>query len=112
MVLPLCVCLALAGSRAAHAVDNPPLAAACGLDVTLVLDESGSISANGATQQVRDAATAFLGALADTGSSVLLMEFSTTASNPIPMTPVTSGPGGTLETVFAPYLVDDYSPVG
>jgi len=108
----LCTCLVLLGSHAASAVDNPPLAAACGLDVTLVLDESGSIQSAGATQQVRDAATAFLSALADTGSSVVLMEFSTTASNPIPMTAVTSGPGGTLQTVFAPYLVNDYSPSG
>ena len=60
--------------------NNPDLEAACGLDVILVLDESGSIANSGATGDVRDAARSFLGALRDTGSNVAIVEFATTAA--------------------------------
>lgn len=91
---------------------NPDLEAACGLDVVLVLDESGSIWNPGGgnpsiANKVRDGAQAFVSALADTGSNVAVIEFNSLARTPIPYTEVTSGGGGTLATVFSPYLYND-----
>ncbi|MBN1873625.1 MAG: VWA domain-containing protein, partial [Anaerolineae bacterium] len=82
--------------------NNPDLEAACGLDVILVLDESLSIG--GAVSDVRSGALALLNALADTGSQVAVVEFSTSASTPIPYTEVSSGPDGTISEIFEPYV--------
>src|SRR5262245_16425730 len=49
-------------------VANPDLAPSCGLNVVLVLDESGSIAQNNAIGEVRDAANTFLAGLNNTGS--------------------------------------------
>jgi hypothetical protein len=93
------------------AVANPDLVQACGIDVILVLDESGSIvgagSADDISQQVRDGANALIGALADTGSHVAVVEFNSNARTPIGWTEVTSGGGGTIATTFQPYLAVD-----
>ena len=85
---------------------NPDLTAACGIRVVLVLDESGSIQDVGAIGNVRLAANAFIESLADTGSEVAVVEFNTHARTPIPFTPVTAGPTGTITTLFRPYVND------
>ena len=85
---------------------NPDLTAACGIRVVLVLDESGSIQEEGAIGNVRLAANAFIESLADTGSEVAVVEFNTHARTPIPFTPVTAGPTGTITTLFRPYVND------
>jgi uncharacterized repeat protein (TIGR01451 family) len=59
---------------------NPALKPRCGLNVVLVLDESGSIASTpGATAHVREAATAFVEALSGTGSRAAIVAFSRTA---------------------------------
>ncbi|WP_421119358.1 hypothetical protein ACE2AJ_18670 [Aquihabitans daechungensis] len=58
---------------------NPDLPAVCGLDVTLVLDDSGSISSTEA-DQVRQAASSFASALDGTPSRVKVGVFSTLAT--------------------------------
>lgn len=88
---------------------NPNLAAACGLDVMLVLDESGSIGSAGETGTVRAAARGFLDALAGTGSAVSIVDFNTTASQPVPYTTVTRT---SIANTFAPYLRYGYRPSG
>ena len=56
---------------------NPPIADSCGVDVTLVLDASGSISSSGAVESVRGAADTFLGALNNTDSTARVTQFAT-----------------------------------
>lgn len=58
---------------------NPDLGATCGLDVTLVLDDSGSIS-SGEADQVRNAAALFASALEGTPSRVKAVTFATRAT--------------------------------
>ncbi|MCP4538863.1 MAG: VWA domain-containing protein, partial [Chloroflexi bacterium] len=91
--------------------NNPDLEAGCGLDVILVLDESGSIvgagSAGDISQDVRDGAKALIDALADTGAHVTIVEFNAHARTSIGWNDVTSGAGGTVATTFQPYLYDD-----
>ncbi|MDG2273182.1 MAG: hypothetical protein P8L39_12830, partial [Halioglobus sp.] len=55
-------------------IDNPDLVQACGLNVLMVLDESGSIGNN--ADDVQDAFTAFVDALKNTSSSMAVAEFS------------------------------------
>ena len=86
---------------------NPNLEPVCGIDVMLVLDESGSIGNN--AQNVRDAARAFLDALSGTGSSVSIVDFSTTAKQQVPYTAVTQD---SITKIFAPYLKTGYVPNG
>ena len=57
---------------------NPDLQAGCGLDIVMVLDESGSINSTEA-QQMRDAATAVYDSMEDTGSRLAIVEFNTSA---------------------------------
>lgn len=89
---------------------NAALGAACGIDVALVLDESGSIRDADAIGNVQSAASAFLGGLADTGSAVGVVEFASLADTVVEYTAVTGGANGSLSTVFAPYLQSGYDP--
>ncbi len=73
------------------------MAAACGLNVILVLDESGSIASAGATGNVRTAANAFLDGLLDTGSKVAIVEFNSTARQVFNYTEVNSANLATLK---------------
>lgn len=66
------------------AVTNPPVEEACGLDITLVLDASGSIQSSNAVDDVRDAADAFLTALKDTNSTARVIDFGTVARETAP----------------------------
>ena len=88
---------------------NQDLPARCGINVMLVLDESGSIEDSDATETVQDAARAFLVALAGTGSAVSIVDFSTEAERQVAYTTVTSE---SISDVFEPYIEDEYDPGG
>jgi uncharacterized repeat protein (TIGR01451 family) len=60
---------------------NPDLTTTCGLDVILVLDESGSLLTY--QQTVRDSVRGLLEALSGTGSRVALVEFNLDARTPL-----------------------------
>ncbi len=60
---------------------NPDLTITCGLDVILVLDESGSLLTY--QQTVRDSVRGLLEALSGTGSRVALVEFNLDARTPL-----------------------------
>ena len=77
----------------------------------LVLDESGSIGTTKppATEQVRNAARAFLTPLAGTGSKVAVVEFSTAAHLGVAYQTVTAE---TIASKFEPYLKNEYDPSG
>ena len=68
---------------------NPTLPPRCGINVMLVLDESGSIGSSRQTDTVRNATRAFLTALSGTGALVSIVDFSSTAAQPVPYTQVT-----------------------
>ena len=61
-------------------VQNPTLPKQCGTAVTVVIDESGSIASAGATQTVRNALTALVNGLNNTGSTMAFVEFSSGAA--------------------------------
>ncbi|MGH3337745.1 MAG: VWA domain-containing protein, partial [Propionibacteriaceae bacterium] len=92
---------------------NPDLVERCGINLMLVLDESGSIGSSGATGAVRSATKAFLDALSGTGSQVSIVDFSTTAGRPIKYTTVTAD---SITNTFVPYIDntngDGYNPNG
>jgi uncharacterized repeat protein (TIGR01451 family) len=87
---------------------NPNLAERCGINLMLVLDESGSIASSNATGAVRSATKAFLGALSGTGSQVSIIDFSTNADRPIGYTVVTPE---SISGTFTPYI-DNTNPGG
>ena len=89
---------------------NPDLDAACGLDVLMILDESGSIQSSGATDEVIDAYTTFVSALANTGSRVAVIDFSKQAQLAVDRyVTVTTN---TLNQIFLPYINNNYVPSG
>ena len=97
------------GLRVTSPAKNPNLPPRCGINVMLVLDESGSINTSGATEAVREATRAFLTALSGTGAQVSIVDFSSTAARPVPYTTVTTD---TIDSVFEPYLRNGYNPSG
>ena len=97
------------GLRVTDPARNPNLPARCGINVMLVLDESGSIAQSGATDKVRAAANAFLSALSGTGSKVSIVDFSTSAAQQVPYTTVTQA---AIDNTFEPYLKNQYKPDG
>jgi hypothetical protein len=92
---------------------NPDLEVACGLDISMILDESGSVAKY--KKNVQDAFRAFTGALKNTGSRLAVSEFSTVARLPLTgaaqkaYTPVTDD---TIKNVFEPYISKEYNPDG
>ena len=94
---------------AATPAPNPPIEEACGINVTLVLDASGSIESAHAVENVRDSAGAFLDALADTNSRARVIDFGTVARETAGMDLVTTA---SLEEggVHADALHDYYNP--
>jgi hypothetical protein len=106
---PLLVALGSAGTPALAPVEpvkNPPIVERCGLDLTLVLDASGSIHTSQAEEKVRGAAEAFLDALANTGSTARVTQFATVAEQLAPQTVVDDaslGPGGVLRNAIDKY---------
>lgn len=92
------------------AVPNPDIDESCGLDATLILDASGSIESANAVDEVRDAAQAFLDALADTNSTARVIDFGSVARQTAPRTNVTTAtvsPAGVLGQAVAAY----YNPI-
>jgi uncharacterized repeat protein (TIGR01451 family)/LPXTG-motif cell wall-anchored protein len=79
VVVGLAALTPLASSATPASDGNPDLASACGLDVTLVLDDSGSISTTEA-DQARAAADLFASALVGTPSSLKVVTFATRAT--------------------------------
>src|SRR5262245_15280130 len=78
-------------------VANPPLTEKCGIPVPLVLDASGSINSSHAVNTVRNAASVFLDALENTGSTARVIDFGSVARQTAPAALVTTdslAPGG------------------
>jgi uncharacterized repeat protein (TIGR01451 family) len=97
------------GLRVTPPAANPNLPPRCGINVMLVLDESGSIASSGQTETVKSATRAFLNALAGTGAKLSIVDFSSSAAWPVPYTTVTTA---TIASVFNPYLATGYKPSG
>jgi len=90
---------------------NPNLTPTCGLDVILVLDESGSLQ--GYEPTVRNSVRGLLEGLADTGARVALVEFNVDARLPLgpgyqSVTTDALSPGGAFDL----YLNNNYQPNG
>ena len=94
-------------------IPNPTLPAGCGIDIAMVLDESGSVSAY--ANDVMKAFRAFTSAVKNTGSTLAVEEFSDVARLPLPgaankaYTPVTDA---TISSIFEPYISKNYTPGG
>jgi uncharacterized repeat protein (TIGR01451 family) len=92
---------------------NPPLQKGCGIDIQMVLDESGSVS--NYANNVKQAFRAFTSAVQNTGSTMAVSDFSTVAQLPLPgaanraFTPVTNA---TIASIFEPYISTGYNPNG
>jgi uncharacterized repeat protein (TIGR01451 family)/LPXTG-motif cell wall-anchored protein len=85
---------------------NPTVDDSCGVDVTLVLDASGSIQTSGAVGQVRGAADAFLDALTNTNSTARVTQFATVSEQLAASTLVTDSAlasGGVLRDALNDY---------
>jgi uncharacterized repeat protein (TIGR01451 family) len=91
-------------------IENPNLDAVCGLDVLMILDESGSIENSDATDNVIDAYTTFVSALNNTGSRVGVVEFSKVAR--LPIDEYVTVTDQTLANRFLPYINNNYDPSG
>ena len=109
LIVPLAALVGV-GAPPAHAavapVTNPPIVEQCGLDITLVLDASGSIQSSNAVNNVRDAAKAFLDALSNTGSTARVTQFATLSEQLAPSTVVDDnslGTGGVLRNALTNY---------
>ena len=74
---------------------NLDLVGACGLDLALVIDRSGSVQGN--EDDVTGGVNAFLAELADTGSTVSLASFATDGSADMAAAPLTGGDDGNLD---------------
>ena len=87
---------------------NPDLTAACGIDILVTLDRSGSIANAGAEDDVQRAFRAFTSALKNTGSRLAVSEFSTVAR--LPLLPAslsrtyTTVTDQTIAETFEPYI--------
>ena len=84
-----------------HAGAQPPDQDSCGVDVTLVLDASGSVSSSNAVEDVRDAAEALLDSLSNTNSTARVTQFATLSEQlaprrwwTMPRWPTRRAPGG------------------
>jgi hypothetical protein len=97
------------GLRVTTPGPNPNLPPRCGINVMLVLDESGSIQSSGQTRTVKAATRAFLDALSGTGAKVSIVDFGSTASRPVGYTTVTAA---SIAGTFEPYLATRYRPSG
>lgn len=96
----------VAPSNPVAAVANPPIADSCGVDVTLVLDASGSISSSHAVDTVRRAADSFLDSLINTNSTARVIQFGTLSAQLAPRTVVDTtslASGGALRNAVDGY---------
>ncbi|MDX2378533.1 MAG: hypothetical protein QNM02_02090, partial [Acidimicrobiia bacterium] len=103
------VTVATGGGGVVEAIDsvpNPLIKESCGVDLTLVLDASGSIASSHAVEQVRGAAKSFLDALADTDSNARVTQFGTASEELAPPTLITAAslsPGGAHADALTSY---------
>ena len=87
-------------------VPNPPIEETCGVDLTVVLDASGSVSQSHAVDDVREAADALLDSLLNTNSTARVLQFATVSQQLAPSTPVddsTLANGGVLRAAINGY---------
>jgi hypothetical protein len=87
---------------------NPDLVKACGIDILVTLDASGSVQPY--TQNVKDAFNAFTAALKNTGSRIAVSQFSTVATLPLG-TDYTTVTDQSIKNKFDPYI-NSYKPNG
>ena len=87
LMLVIVNAFALVASSQDGSVPNPPLpeGGACGLDIVLVLDSSDSLN-RAETQEVRDAASAFVTSLSSTPSKFSVVDFDTEIVSSLPFT--------------------------
>ena len=84
-------------------VQNPTLPKQCGTTVTVVIDESGSIGTAGATQTVRNALTALVNGLNNTGSTMAFVEFSSAAAVTVTRRAVTTATRSAFDSAITAY---------
>jgi hypothetical protein len=92
--------------QAVQPAANPPIEGSCGVDVTLVLDASGSIESSHAVNDVRDAADAFLDSLNNTDSTARVTQFATVSQQLAPRTSIDDASlaqGGALRSAINGY---------
>jgi len=97
LTVPFLVALPQSASGAVTPVANPEISDSCGLDLTLVLDASGSVKDAGAVDDVRDASEAFLKALSGTNSQARITQFASLSEQllrPTDITALSVAPGG------------------
>jgi hypothetical protein len=82
---------------------NPPLQAACGITVNLVVDRSKSIANAGATNAMKSALTTFINTLNNTGSTVAVVDFAEQAFVAIPFTPLNDGTRSQFDNYIQSY---------
>jgi hypothetical protein len=83
---------------------------ACGVDVALVVDESSSVERSHGTDEVIEGIRQWLGAVADSGVQVALIEFSDAAR--IEVGEYTLVTPASIAGTFNPYLAVGYDPGG
>jgi uncharacterized repeat protein (TIGR01451 family) len=110
MMALLSLTLCYHSAQAVTPVANPDLSAHCGLDIVLVLDESGSLADNADT--VRTGVRTLLEALADTGSRLALVEFNLDARTPLGADYIDVTSAAVSNGVFDLYLDNNYQPNG
>src|SRR5262245_29024226 len=94
-------------------IGNPDLVTACGIDIHVILDESGSVGDSAG--DVRRAFSAFTSALKNTGSRMAVSEFSTVARLPLAgaaANTYTTVTDATIASTFGPYIANGYRPNG
>ena len=97
-------------SAAVPPVSNPTIADSCGVDLTVVLDASGSVSSSGAVEDVRSAGEALLESLSNTNSRARVTQFATIAQQLAPSRLIDSASlaaGGVHRTALNGY----YNPI-
>jgi len=97
---------AIPAPQAVQPAPNPPIDESCGVNVTLVLDASGSIESSHAVDDVRNAADAFLDALKNTDSTARVTQFATVSQQLAARTPIDDASlaqGGALRTALDGY---------
>ena len=87
---------------------NPDLVPECGIDIILVLDESGSIQLGNLTDEVRTSAIEFVTGLSGTGTYVAVAEFDTGARRAQIDSTGNGGGGGASYTIAFQNIDADY----
>ena len=97
-------------AQAIEPVPNPPIEDSCGVNVTLVLDASGSIQSSNAVDDVRGAAQAFLDSLKNTDSTARVTQFATFSEVLAPTTLINDANLDPTTGVLGGAIADYYNP--